>query len=54
LSSERNITVLETKGDKLMLTRNGEPMLIGGKFPRLMKQKPKDRLNEIRKLLQTI
>ncbi|MCX6881527.1 MAG: transcription-repair coupling factor, partial [Verrucomicrobia bacterium] len=54
LSSERNITVLETKGDKLMLTRNGEPMLIGGKFPRLMKQKPKDRLNEIRKLLLAI
>ena len=54
LSAERNITVVETKGEKLILTRNGEPMLVGGKFPRMTKKKPKDRLNEIRKLLLAI
>ncbi len=54
ISAERGVTVLETNGDKLMLTRNGDYIMLGGKFPRLMKKEPKARLNEIRKLLLAI
>jgi hypothetical protein len=35
----------------LKLTRNREPLLIGGKFPRLTKKESKAKLNEIKKLL---
>ena len=43
--------LIETKEDKIMLTRNNELLQLGGKFPRLMKKQPKARLNEIKKLL---
>ena len=51
LASERGLTTLETRLDRLMLTRNGELITLGNKFPRLTKREPKARLNEIRKLL---
>jgi transcription-repair coupling factor (superfamily II helicase) len=51
LAAEKNITVVETREDKLMLTRNGDYIQIGGKFPRLAKRDPKARLGEIRKLI---
>src|SRR5688572_25785289 len=34
---KKNITVVETREDRLMLTRNGDYIQIGGKFPRLGK-----------------
>jgi hypothetical protein len=34
-----------------MLTRNNDYITLAGKFPRLTKQEPKARLNEIKKLL---
>jgi transcription-repair coupling factor (superfamily II helicase) len=51
LASDRAIEVIETKEDKLMLTRNNDFITLGGKFPRLKKQEAKGRLTEIRKLL---
>lgn len=51
LASERNITVVEVKEDKVMLTRNNDFITLGGKFPRLTKKDAKGRLKEIKKLL---
>jgi len=51
LASERGITAIEVKEDKLMLTRNRDFVQIGGKFPRLTKKTADARLKEIRRLL---
>lgn len=51
IAGDRQITGLETDGAKVKLTRNKEPILVGGKFPRLAKKEPKAKLNEIKKLL---
>jgi transcription-repair coupling factor (superfamily II helicase) len=51
LASERAITVMEVKEDKLMLTRHGDFITLSGKFPRLSKKDAKGRLKEIKKLL---
>ncbi len=51
LASERGITAIEVKEDKLMLTRNADFIMLGGKFPRLSKKDAKARLKEIKKLL---
>ena len=50
LASERGVTVIEVKEDKLMLTRQGDFITLGGKFPRLTKKDAKGRLKEIKKL----
>jgi transcription-repair coupling factor (superfamily II helicase) len=54
LASDKNISAIETDGAKLKLTRNGEPILAGGKFPRLTKKEAKAKLNEIKKLLLSL
>ena len=54
LASDRQITVVETKEDKLMLTRHGDFIQLGGRFPRLTKKSAEARLKEIRKLLLAI
>ena len=51
LASEKNVTVIEVKGDKIMLTRNNDFITLGGKFPRLTKKDAKARVKEIKKLL---
>ncbi|HZI48595.1 MAG TPA: DEAD/DEAH box helicase, partial [Pyrinomonadaceae bacterium] len=51
IAGERGIAVMETVGDKLMLTRNNDYSMPGGKFPRLAKSEAKARLREIRRLL---
>jgi transcription-repair coupling factor (superfamily II helicase) len=51
IAVERNISVVETKGDKLMLTRNQDYLMVNGKFPRLKRSTPSARLNEIKKTL---
>jgi len=51
LASDRGIAGIETKEDKLMLTRNNDYITLAGKFPRLTKQDPKARLSEIKKLM---
>ena len=54
LAADRNVTAIETKGDKLMLTRNGDFLMVSGKFPRLTRATPSARLNEIRRLLLSL
>jgi len=54
LAAQRNISIIESKDDRLMLTRNNEFIQIGGKFPRLTKKEPRGRLNEIKRLLQSL
>ena len=54
LASERAVTVIEVKDDKLMLTRQGDFITLGGKFPRLTKKQAGARLKEIKKLLLAI
>ncbi|HEU5122652.1 MAG TPA: transcription-repair coupling factor [Verrucomicrobiae bacterium] len=54
LAAERDVTVIEVKEDKLMLTRRGDFIMLGGKFPRLSKKDAKARLKEIKKLLLAI
>jgi transcription-repair coupling factor (superfamily II helicase) len=51
LASEKSITLIEVKEDKLMFTRNHDFIMIGGKFPRLTKTDAKARLKEIKRLL---
>jgi len=54
LASEKSVTVIEVKDDKLMLTRQGDFITLGGKFPRLTKKQAGARLKEIKKLLLVI
>jgi transcription-repair coupling factor (superfamily II helicase) len=51
LASDRGITAIEVKDDRLMLTRNNDYIMLGSKFPRLTKSEPSARLKEIKKLL---
>jgi len=51
LASDKGVTLVETKEDKLMLTRDGDLITFGGKLPRLAKTNPIARLKEIKKLL---
>ena len=54
LAAEKFITAIEVKDDKLMLTRHGDFITLGGKFPRLAKQDARARLKEIKRLLLAI
>ena len=51
LASEHDVTLLETKADKLMLQRNGDWITLAGKFPRLTKTTAPAKLTEIKKFL---
>ena len=46
-AAARKISVIEVKDDKLMLTRNADFILIGGKFPRLTEKDGHARLREL-------
>jgi transcription-repair coupling factor (superfamily II helicase) len=54
MASERNITNIEVKDDKLMLSRNNDYIMAGTKFPRLTKKEAAARLKEIKKLLTVL
>jgi transcription-repair coupling factor (superfamily II helicase) len=54
LASEHDVSVIESKDDKLMLTRNNDLITVSGKLPRLTKKEPRARLNKIKRLLQTL
>jgi transcription-repair coupling factor (superfamily II helicase) len=54
LASEKAVTAIEVDDDKLMLTRHGDFITLGGKFPRLTKKDAKARLKEIKRLLLAI
>ena len=50
-ASQRHISMVEISGQKLMLTRNNDYMLINRRFPRLQKKAPADKLAEAWQLL---
>ncbi|MHB8521983.1 MAG: transcription-repair coupling factor [Limisphaerales bacterium] len=54
LAGDRGITAIETKIDRLMLTRHDDFITFAGKFPRLKKSGVTARLNEIKKLLMAL
>jgi transcription-repair coupling factor (superfamily II helicase) len=54
LAAEKQVSLIETKGEKLMLTRNNDLLMVDGKFPRLTKKEASARLKEIKKLLLAI
>ena len=54
LASEKAVTVIEVEDDKLKITRHGDFIQFGGKFPRLTKKEAKARLKEIKRLLLAI
>jgi transcription-repair coupling factor (superfamily II helicase) len=54
LAAARNLTVMETKADKLMLTRKGDYLMIDGRFPRLSRKSARARLQEIRRSLLSL
>jgi transcription-repair coupling factor (superfamily II helicase) len=51
IAGEKGVGVIEVKEGKLMLTRNNDYIMVGGKFPRLVKTAAGARLKEIKKLL---
>ena len=51
-AAAHGVSQVETKGAKLMLTRRGELVMAGGKFPRLTSPEPENRVGDIFALLQ--
>ncbi|MGC9034249.1 MAG: transcription-repair coupling factor [Verrucomicrobiia bacterium] len=54
LAADKGVTKIETKGDKLILIRNNDYIMLNGKFPRLTKRKPEAKLKEIKYLLKQL
>ena len=54
LASDKSVTTIEVEEDKLKITRHGDFITLGGKFPRLTKKEAKARLKEIKRLLLAI
>ena len=54
LASEKGVTGIEVEEDKLKLTRYGDFIQLGGKFPCLTKKEPQARIKEIKRLLLAI
>ena len=52
VAAARKMTRIEVRDHKLMLTRGGDYVLIGGKFPRLAAPDPAERLREMLGLLR--
>ncbi|MGI9115457.1 MAG: transcription-repair coupling factor [Chthoniobacterales bacterium] len=53
-AARQQITRVETRENKLMLTRRGDFILVAGKFPRLVAAKIQERLAEILELLRKL
>jgi transcription-repair coupling factor (superfamily II helicase) len=53
LASARKITAVEVRERKVMLTRAGDYILLGGKFPRLGAATPAECLKELVGLLRS-
>ncbi|WP_411827887.1 hypothetical protein [Luteolibacter sp. AS25] len=52
-AASNQITSVEISAQRLMLQRNGSPILMdGSRYPRLAKTKPADKLNEALEMLQ--
>ena len=50
----KGITIVETRGDRLMLTRRGDFLLLGHRFPRLTTTKPASKLSEVLRFLEAL
>ncbi len=48
------VDTVETREDKIMLSQRGVLFQVGGKFPRLTKDKPEGKLTELRKLVESL
>ena len=53
-ASAKGITKVETRGERLMLTRRGDFLLMGHRFPRLTASKPASKLSEILRFLEAL
>ncbi len=54
LAAARRVTAVECRDGKLMLTRDGEPLMLGRQFPRLKASSADARLDEIRRWLERV
>jgi transcription-repair coupling factor (superfamily II helicase) len=54
LAAEREVSEIETRDDRLMLTRRGDFIAPGGRFPRLTKRDADGRLKEIQRVLRAL
>ncbi|MCB1125741.1 MAG: hypothetical protein KDM81_04540, partial [Verrucomicrobiae bacterium] len=50
----KQVEILEVRGDKLMITRRGDYVMVGGRFPRLRKPGADGRLREIASVLRAL
>jgi len=53
-AAAKGITKVETRGERLMLTRRGDFLLMGHRFPRLTASKPASKLSEILRFLEAL
>ncbi|NOS70202.1 MAG: transcription-repair coupling factor [Verrucomicrobia bacterium] len=51
IAGEKFVTIIEVEQDKLKITRHGDFVTLGGKFPRLTKKTVEARVKEIKKVL---
>ena len=51
IAAARGVTAIETRGSKLLLTRNHDLVFVGRNFPRLTESEASARVREIRRLL---
>ncbi len=54
LAAEKGVGTVETKGDRLILTRAGEPIQLGGRYPRLTSGDADSKVREIADLLRKL
>ena len=54
LAAHRGVSVVEIIGQKLLLTRNSEYILLDKRFPRLQKKKPAEQLEEVYRMLSNM
>ncbi|PWU06951.1 MAG: transcription-repair coupling factor, partial [Verrucomicrobia bacterium] len=53
-AAKKKITLVETRGEKLLLTRKNDYILLAGKFPRIRPADPKSRLQEICQFIESL
>jgi len=53
-AAAKGISKVETRGERLMLTRRGDFLLMGHRFPRLTASKPASKLSEILRFLEAL
>jgi transcription-repair coupling factor (superfamily II helicase) len=53
-AAAKGITKVETRGERLMLSRRGDYLLIGHRFPRLTASKPASKLSEVLRFLEAL